>query len=179
MFSNILLSQDNSKLYINLGVGIKHTFFDYINGGLFEILITNPAKAWSLNLRQDVNLSLGQLQSDSLFQYTRHYGITKLYTQNYIEAEYLVVRKDNYQVAFHAGYGWVYIGKGDNIRLNREHGYSVASLAASYHRSWYQLELRGDIPLKSDYFATYNGSLSKLAPVSIALKYRFRPKKQL
>ena len=71
----------------------------------------------------------------------------------------------------------MYIGKGDNIRLNREHGYSVVSLAVSYSRSWYQLELRGDVPLKSNYFAHYNGGLPKLAPVSLALKYQFRPKK--
>lgn len=178
LFSGIVFSQDNAKYDISLGVGVKHTLFDYLNGGLFEIRVANYSKAWAFNLRQDVNLALGRIEQDSLFQSNApYYGITKLYTQNYIEAEYSVVRKTNYQIAFHAGYGWVYIGKGNNVRLNREHGYSVASLAASYSRSWYQLELRGDVPIKPNYFANYNGGISRLAPISLALKYRIRPKK--
>ena len=178
LFSGVAFSQDNTKYDISLGIGVKHALFDYLNGGLFEIRVANPTKAWAFNLRQDVNLSLGKIEQDSLFHAnSNYYGITKLYTQSYVEAEYLAVRKTNYQIAFHAAYGWVYIGKGNNIRLNREHGYSVASLATSYSRSWYQLELRGDVPLKPNYYANYNGGLSRLAPISLALKYRFRPKK--
>lgn len=134
------------------------------------------------NLRQDIVLSLGRLPDEfppdtATISYTRRYGITHLNTQNYLELEYLLNRKKSYQLSAHAGYGWLYVGKGENIRLNRDYGYPVITTAISYARSWYNLELRGDIPIKANYFAHYSGGFERASPVSLALKYRFRPKK--
>lgn len=118
-----------------------------------ELSLRNPDKRLSFNLRQDIVLSLGLFpdyfpQDTFVLAYTYKYGITHLNTQNYLEIECLLNRKKGYQLSAHAGYGWLYLGEGENIRLNRGYGYSVITTAISYARSWYNLELRGDTHCK-------------------------------
>lgn len=175
-----LYAQENEnkpKYDLSVGIGAKYVVFDYLGGGLLELSLRNPNKRLSFNLRQDIVLSLGLFpdyfpQDTLVLDYTRKYGITNLNTQNYLELEYLLNRKKSYQLSAHAGYGWLYLGEGENIRLNRDYGYPLITTAISYARSWYNIELRGDIPIVS-------GIGGRTSPISLALKYRFRPKKSV
>lgn len=180
LYASTLLAQDdetNKKHDVFVGLGIKYIPIDGLSGGVFELSLRNDDKKLSFNLRQDLQISLGQLPYDSVGY--RRYGIVRLSTQSYLEAEYVITRKKNYQLAAHTGYGWIYVGNGKNVTLNRENGYAVITTAISYSRSWYDLEVRGDIPIKANYFAQYNGGVGRTSPVSLALKYRFRPKKSV
>ena len=73
---------------------------------------------------------------------------------------------------FGAGFGWIYDGKRENIKLNKVYGYASASIVIKYKIAWLFTEIRGDLPLEKSRPEIDQGHLF---PVSIALIYSFIP----
>lgn len=175
-------SEKTEKRNLWLSCGIKYA--PHLGGAVLELSYYSPDKRLGINLRHDILLGIGK---ESYFLYrpdttdilvqAAHYELTDYHTQEYLEVEYNLIRKNNYRLNAHLGYGWIYAGVGKNFRLNRDYGYGVISTAISYQPAWFTLELRGDIPVRSiDKIRHYwFFKASSVTPVSLALKYKFKP----
>jgi hypothetical protein len=161
---NNIQAQSNYKIFADFGV--KYTPLEYLGGPVAGISLENPDKKLSFNYRKDIIFSIGKYSYENY----SGYKLTDYNTYDYLDFAYKLKTK----LKIFAGVGWIYNGKNENIKLNRQHGYSSASLGLNYPTDWLTLEVRGDIPL-----INYNKAVDSdfLFPVSFALYYHFSPKK--
>ena len=175
IFYSYSQSKVNYKLFFDLGY--KTTFFDFnINGPVFGLSLYSPSKKISFNLRNDLLFKIGKplLINNSRSEKLQ---IMDFRTQNYIDLDYRFDIK-KHKMFIGAGIGWRYLGDKENIRFNRETGYLTFSPSLKYNIDWFILELRGDIPIKDNYYKKYNGT-ERLFPIVFALYYRMKPKKNI
>ena len=170
---NKLLKRD---LYIDLG--FKYTPFDYIGGPAFGLSLYSPDKKLAFNFRYDIGFSIGKGIDteviDSIYISTpqEHFSIQNFQVRTFLEAEYLLWKADRQKLFASAGLGWNYMGLDQKVLLNESSGYYCLTIAAKYKINWFYIEPRVDIPISE---FKYSGD--KLFPASIALIYRFKPKK--
>ena len=121
----------------------------------------------NFNYRRDYIFSIGKLP----FQNTSNYQLTDYFTYDYFDVEYKITTK----FSFSTGVGWIYQGKGLNVKLNTDYGYYSATFGLKYNIDWLTFEIRGDIPVSSYEQPAISNDF--LFPVSLALYYHFRSQK--
>lgn len=171
--ANSQTKETSTKVFFD--IGYKTTALDFnINGPVLGISFSNPQKKFSFSARNDILLAINKpLTADG----TRgeYVQITDLRVQNYIEVDYRFDLNKN-KLYLGVGTGWRGLGNAENIRFNREYGYSTLSLSTKYTFDWLTFELRGDIPIRNNYFKKYNGT-ARLFPITIAVFYKFSENK--
>lgn len=166
------------KRDLYLDVGFKYIPIDFIGGPVFGLSYHSPDKKLSFNLRYDVAFSIGKKtqaivfpDSISYIAIDDHFSLENFQVRTYLESEYLVWQKTHKKLSAGVGLGWIYLGDYSKLILNEESGYYCLSLSLKYKWSWFYIEPRIDVPIKTNSrIHDYN------FPGSIALIYRFKPK---
>ena len=166
-FSIEIYGQDKIKIYSNLGV--KYTPLEYLGGPLVGLSVGKPNGKLMWNFRKDIIFSIEKLNygvNNNLI-----FNLTNYHTYNYLDVDY----KFSSKASVFIGGAWIYEGKTHNTVLNSQSGYYAATLGLKYKIDWLTFELRGDIPLEK--YVSYIDQ-GHLFPVSFALYYKFRPKRE-
>ena len=161
--SKISAQEEGQKSFFYLNIGTKYTPIEYLGGPSIGLYFQERSDKFSIGLRKDLIMSVGKSDQSNNF-----YQLTKYYTYNYLDIFYKFKEK----MKFGAGFGWIYDGKRENIKLNKVYGYASASIVIQYKIAWLFTEIRGDLPLEKSRPEIDQGHLF---PVSIALIYSFIP----
>jgi hypothetical protein len=183
MFFAILKANDQDELndkpdfYLNLGLSYI-PLMDYAGGSLIGLTFTNPGKSLGFTIRTDYLLSIGRNSYTDTSGILRQYEKIEFTEYNnilYLDLEYNLKKTTKLPLIAGLGYGWIYLGERENLRFNRDYGYAVISPKIVYNFSWISFELRGNIPLRNDYFKRHY-NFERLFPIEISACYRFKPK---
>lgn len=164
---------DKNKYNLYIEVGFDYKFSDYLPGLEVGALIYSPEKKISIASRNIFMFKIGQIAIDSV-NYSQDYHVTDYYTLNYLDLNYIFRQNTKHPLFAGIGFGWIYTGGEQNVKLNKDYGYAVLSLSCSYKVTWFYIDIRGDIPLKSK--DSKNVGPVNLFPITIGLSYKFLPK---
>ena len=178
--------KDTSLIKSNffLNIGFSYIPLDYIGGPSIGLTLTNKEKPLGITLRSDYLIKIGRGSFYNAFDTITNTPISITQSDKievlrfnqliYIDIEYKLNKKPKCPLIAGLGFGWINTGEIENILLNRYHGYATLSPKLSYRHSWISFELRGNIPIKNNYFKSYY-PFQRLVPLEFSMYYRFNP----
>ncbi len=173
--------EPKNNLYLD--IGCSYILFDYVGGPFLGLSLINEKHDFGFTVRNDFMIKLGRsYYYDTIAQSVVYvYPGSKIEVQDYYKLLYFDAfmsfkKYIHIPLTLGVGYGWINTNFRSNDMFNPYCGYAVLSLKADYKVSWLTFEVRGNIPIKKDYFHGYY-PYDNLMPIELSAFYRFRPKK--
>ena len=185
LFFTLTAQEKEPKNKLYLDIGTAYLPIDYVGGPSLGLTVINKKYDFGFTIRNDYMIRLERgytYDTISTNFFGVNYGGQKIEIHDYYKLFYFdaFINLENYihtPFSFGVGYGWINTNYQSNTMFNPECGYAVLSVKADYKISWLTLEIRGNIPIKKNYFDSYY-PYNNLFPIEISAFYRFRPKKE-
>jgi len=183
LFLTLKAQEKQPKNKIYLDIGSSYILFDYVGGPCLGLSLINEKYNFGFTVRNDYLIKLGRSYHYDTIAKAIVYSGEKIEIQDYNKLLYFdafmsLEKHIHAPLALGIGYGWINTNYRSNIMFNPEYGYAVLTLKVDYKVSWLTFEVRGNIPIKKDYFYKYY-PYDNLMPIELSAFYRFMPKKNL